>query len=244
MFILLNGQILKADKARLHSLTPGILKARGVFETLRFDAGEIFDLEDHLKRMRKGLKFFYLPMPYTLAECRSHINTLLKLNHLRQARVRLMVWRGKNTTQSAVICQAMKKQKKRWKVIIQKVKGLEQRPSGIKSLDYSLFRKNLLKAREKGYDETILVNESGYLVEGTRSNLFFVKDKILYTPSLQCGCLCGITREQVLRLAKKLGMSCKEIKAAPDRLLSADEAFVTNSVVGIMPLVRAGKVKI
>ena len=244
MFILLNGQILKADKARLHSFTPGILKARGVFETMRVDRREIFDFKDHLKRMRKGLNFFHLKMPYSARRWIDHIQELLGLNNLKEARVRLMVWRGKNTTQSAVICQAMKKQKKRWKVIIQKVKGLEQRPSGIKSLDYSLFRKNLLKAREKGYDETILVNESGYLAEGTRSNLFFVKDKILYTPSLQCGCLRGITRQHVLQSAKKLGMICKEIKAAPDRLLSADEAFVTNSIVGIMPLVRAGKVKI
>ncbi len=211
---------------------------------MRVDRRGILDFKDHLKRMRKGLRFFHFKMPYSSTEWRNHVNKLLSLNDLKEARVRWMVWREQGISQSAVICQPLaseKKQKRGWRVVIQKVKGLKRESPDVKSLDYSLFRKVLLKAREKGFDEAILVNESGYLVEGTRSNLFFVKDNILYTPSLSCGCLRGITREHVLRLAKKLGMGCRAVKATPAMLLSADEAFVTNSLVGIMPLVRIGQ---
>lgn len=241
MFILLNNQIINAQDSLMDALTPGILKGEGVFETLRVDRGEMLDFNDHLKRMQKGLKFFHLKMPYSAVEWRNHVNKVLRLNHLKEARVRLMVWRKQGVSQNAVICQPLSpeiKQKKGWRAVIQKVKGLERKSPDVKSLDYSLFRKILLKVQKEGFDEAILVNGSGYLAEGTRSNLFFVKDKTLYTPAISCGCLRGITREHVLRLTKKLGMRCKAVKATPNMLLSADKAFVTNSMIGIMPLVK------
>ncbi len=243
MFILFNSQIINADRSFLETFTPGILKAKGVFETIRVYKNGMFGLDKHLKRMREGLKFFHLKMPYSLEEWSACVHQLLILNHLKEARVRLMAWQAKNKFETAIICQPLSilkenQSREGFKASLLILKKDKRQFPHIKSLDYAFLRKAFLAAKRQGTDEAILVNKSGFLTEGTRSNIFFVKQEILYTPALQTGCLRGITRGYVIELAKDLGILCKAVQAKPKELFEADEAFLTNSVMEIMPLVK------
>jgi branched-subunit amino acid aminotransferase/4-amino-4-deoxychorismate lyase len=92
------------------------------------------------------------------------------------------------------------------------------------------------RAMARGLDEALILNRQGQLCEATRSNIFFAKGGRLFTPLLSCGCLPGITRRAVFALAEKSGIKVREGKFTLGDLRAADEAFLTNSLVGIMPL--------
>lgn len=106
----------------------------------------------------------------------------------------------------------------------------------IKSTNYL---ENLL-AREEAFAreafEGLWYNTQGYLVEGTMSNLFFVKNGVLFTPSLECGCLPGTRRSLILELASSLSIPFHEGRYPPSVLFQADEIFLTNALMGIMPV--------
>lgn len=106
----------------------------------------------------------------------------------------------------------------------------------IKSTNYM---ENILakkEAEQKGAREGIWLNTKGHLVEGTMSNLFMVKEGVLYTPALGCGCLPGTRREVVKECAEKLGIPYVEGEFSPGFLLEAEEVFLTNALMGIMPV--------
>lgn len=106
----------------------------------------------------------------------------------------------------------------------------------IKSTNYL---ENLLakqEAQERGALEGICLNSQGYVAEGSMSNLFFVRDGILYTPSLNSGCLPGTRRFIVLECARSLGIPCQEGDFLPGFLEQAQEIFLTNALMGILPV--------
>ena len=110
--------------------------------------------------------------------------------------------------------------------------------SGIKSLNYL---DNLLAredARRRGADEAILLNTRGLVAEGSASNVFLVRGNKLMTPGIQSGALSGITRRAVLELATAAGLEAVESEVEPSAFKDAAEAFLTNSVMEIMPLTR------
>jgi branched-subunit amino acid aminotransferase/4-amino-4-deoxychorismate lyase len=95
-----------------------------------------------------------------------------------------------------------------------------------------------MEAKEAGFNEGIIINTEGFIVEGTVSNIFMVKDGSLSTPAKEMGLLPGITRQAVLEIAEAKQMQAEEGKITLNKLLEADEAFLTNSLVEIMPLVE------
>jgi branched-chain amino acid aminotransferase len=106
----------------------------------------------------------------------------------------------------------------------------------IKSLN---FLNNILAKREAlaaGAFDSVLLNWEGHLTECTISNLFFVTDGRLHTPSLECGILDGITRSMVLHLAKEQNLTVEEGRFTPGQLYRSDECFVTNTSMEIMPV--------
>jgi 4-amino-4-deoxychorismate lyase len=108
----------------------------------------------------------------------------------------------------------------------------------IKSLNYT---ENILakaEVKSKGYDEALFLNIYSKLCEGAVSNIFWTKQSVIYTPDLSCGILDGITRRQVLDICSILGLSYKEGSHDLEELLSSDEVFITNSLMGIMPVCR------
>ncbi|MEK6537555.1 MAG: aminotransferase class IV, partial [Nitrospirota bacterium] len=116
-----------------------------------------------------------------------------------------------------------------------------QTPVPVKSLDYWLFRERLRQARAAGFYEALLLNHKGELVEGSRTNLFLVKDGCLFTPSIKSGCLPGVMRQKVLEGARCLKLRCSAKTLTAQDLFAADEAFLTNALLGIMPLTALDK---
>jgi len=106
----------------------------------------------------------------------------------------------------------------------------------IKTTSRILYQLSFQETRDRGFDEAIILNSRGYITEGTRSNIFLVKDREIFTPDLACGCLDGITRRVVFDLAGKYRIKVYEGKFRPQDLSQAHEAFLTNSLMGVMPL--------
>ena len=93
-----------------------------------------------------------------------------------------------------------------------------------------------MAARAVGCDEAILLNEHGYLAEGSTTNIFLASNGELTTPSLESGVLLGITREAVLEIARALNIKVLERQVELKELINAEEAFITNSILELMPL--------
>ena len=91
----------------------------------------------------------------------------------------------------------------------------------------------LEEGKKKGFDELFFTNEKKEITEGTKTNIFWIKKKTLLTPQLACGCLPGIIREKVFKIAQKIGITLEETRAAAKELEKADSVFMTNSLVQI-----------
>lgn len=235
-----DGELAEAKPALLQSLTPGVLKAKGVFETMRARKGEVALLAAHVKRMSRGLKVLDLTRPKSFPAIPENISQLLKVNRLKNARVRVMLWQKGVGVHCAIVAEPLQppgaRQYSRGFKAMLTNGHRRQTPVPIKSLDYGIFRERLQQACAGGFDEALLLNRKGELVEGSRTNIFLVKDSCLFTPSIASGCLPGVMRQVVLDRARKLKLCCaaKALKARD--LFEADEAFLTNALLGIMPL--------
>ena len=98
-----------------------------------------------------------------------------------------------------------------------------------------------MESKEAGYDDALLLNSKGFVTESAVSNIFLVKNKKLVTPSLKSGLLPGITRKTILKLAPILGLKVKETFVKPQDLYNADEVFLTNTLMELLPVARINK---
>lgn len=233
--IYLDGQYFKVDTPIIEAFTPGVFKAQGVFETMLGIGGLVLDVALHMKRLRQGLKNINIRPPVVNPLV---FKKLLRDNKLSNARVRLMVWKaGQQAHVMAVALSYKKSSKQVYRVgLIKTSRTANGRMSIIKSLDYRLFAEAYSRAQAWGFDEALLLNRRGHIFEASRANIFWIKDKVLYTPPLSSGCLKGITRQQVIKQARKLGIPVKEKNLTPEILKKSDGAFLTNSLIGIKPI--------
>ena len=229
----------------MDSLLPGVLQGQGVFETMRVYNGTIFSLAKHFDRLFRGLKLLKIPSPYSKKQWQKYLYQTIKVNSLKEARIRLAVWREKGKLRIAIVCQDFKdslirKDQMSLRAIISSVRRKKTQYSNIKSMDYLCFRQAFKEAKEQGFDEAILLNNRKEIVEGSRTNIFYIKKGILYTPAVKCGCLNGITRQIVLQCAHRLEIPNKVVTAHTQKLIRCDEAFVTNALIGVVPLTAVG----
>ncbi|MBI3616860.1 MAG: aminotransferase class IV family protein [Candidatus Omnitrophica bacterium] len=244
-FLWLDGKLVEAKHSFLESLTPGVLKAKGVFETMRVSNGKAALLEAHLRRMSRGLKVLGIRWSMSYRTIPANIRQLLRVVSLTEARVRVMLWQKGAGVHCAIVAEALappsaRRYKEGFKAILTNGHR-RQTPVPIKSLDYAIFREGLEKARAAGFDEALFVNRKNELVEGSRTNIFLVKDNCLFTPPIKSGCLPGVTRQRVIAAARGLKIHCATRALTAADLFNADEAFVTNALLGIMPLTGLDK---
>lgn len=240
--LFLDGLMVPASQSFLKALSPGILAGTGVFETMRAYSGRIFALDEHLARLWDGFESLRIRPSFSKQKIEEHLYTTLRSNKLKNARLRLTVWRGGQGLRTSIIAGAYRPFSKLvysqgFKAIISDIRRDETKANvRIKSINYLPLMIALHRAKIKGNDEAILLNQKGCVVEGSRSNIFCVKKDRLYTPALSCGCLNGVTRKIVIKLAQQLKLNCQEGCLLPKDLLSAGEAFLTNSLVELIPL--------
>jgi 4-amino-4-deoxychorismate lyase len=247
MFIYINGKIVKQEEARISPFDHGYIYGLGIFETFRVYDGHPFLFDDHLMRLRIGLKELNIQFDFSKEDLLKIIHSILEANSLRDAYIRFNVSAGQGEiglqTEEYVNPTVIVFAKPLPKFIQEKqaviLKTLRNTPEGSFRLKSHHFLNNIYAKRELGNDpskEGILLTFEGYLSEGITSNLFWIKDNSFYTPSLETGILNGITRSYLKELICILGYKLYEGYYSPSELMDSDEVFITNSIQEIVPI--------
>lgn len=255
MYVYLNDRLVPASDAVISVFDHGFLYGDGVYETLRVYDGVVFMLDEHLGRLRRSASLIGLELPMDTDSIKLSVYETLSANALKSAYMRLTVSRGpgpvgldpalcKEPT-LVIVTGEFKEYPKQFyengvRLIIPRIRRNlnEAINPQIKSLN---FLNNILakiEAKHSDAYEALMLNALDKLTEGTVSNAFFMKDEILCTPSLECGILDGITRQIVLDLAVKEGMTVKEGAFTREDIYEASEVFITNTTMELMPVCR------
>ncbi|MDM5186542.1 aminodeoxychorismate lyase [Bacillus sp. DX4.1] len=249
MLIYVNGSFVEASEAKISPYDHGYLYGLGVFETFRIYKGHPFLLDDHYERLMAALSTLHIQWEMTRDDVLHILQELLVRNELDHAYIRFNVSAGAGeiglqtemyeNPSVIVFIKSLPSpgvSVEKEGVILQQTRNT---PEGAFRLKSHHYLNNILGKREIGNTtskEGIFFTEAGYVAEGIVSNLFFVKDRVLYTPSLETGILNGIIRAFIIMAAGTLNIQIEEGFFTKEELLSADEVFVTNSIQEIVPL--------
>lgn len=231
----------------------GFLYGDGLFETIRVVEGRTPLLVAHLRRLAAGARLLaFPPLPWSDSEIAADCEELVRRNGVTRGWLRLTLTRGSGSrgfeppsqAEPVLILQARSWDpdpdlaRRGYRAVLAGVRVSAQSPlCRVKSL--SALEKVLARAeaRQQGCEEALLLNTDGYLTEGAATNLFLVRDGQILTPHPDCGLLPGIARELVMAAARELGYPVVESRLVPQDLWTADEAFLTNALLLVVPLV-------
>ena len=222
--ILLNGQLIDSEKTYLDS---GFYFGRGLFETMLVRKKPVF-LKEHLDRLNSGLQIISVNKKITEEDVLAAVEKL----KCEDCVLKLVVT-DKNIIYTTRENNYTEQQyKKGFSVKISSIKKNQySKITYLKSLNYLeniLEHENSIK---EGYNEVLFFNTNGNLAEGSVSNVFFIKDKKIYTPSISCGLLNGTVRKFIVNNYNVIEGNFDE-----SNLMNADEIFLTNSIMGVMKI--------
>lgn len=248
--VYLNGKLIPRSKAKVSVLDYGFLFGFGLYETIRAYNGKAFRLDNHLARLRYSAD--RIGIAINTAVIRKAVLDTVKANGFRETRIRITVSLGEGTiTPNLASCieptiavlvteykpPAPEKYRDGFKVIVSSIRRNSRSPvtymKSANTMEAMLARQ---EARTKGADEALFLNEKGFLTEASGSNIFLVSDGILITPRFEAGILPGVTRVVVFEVANHSGIKVREKNVRLEELLQADEAFITNSLIEIVPV--------
>lgn len=251
--IYLNGLFWPQSKARVSVLDRGFIYGDGLFETLRAYSNKIFRLDDHLDRLFRSAQMIFLELPMTRNEIGSAVNQTLEINGLSDSIIRLTVTRGEQEpginidygASPTVVIQA-RPVAQLPTLIYQngiaislfnnsapRVSGLCDQIKSCNFLSQIVLRE---KAVREGAFECVMLDDRNHVAEGTTSNIFIVKNNELKTPELSEFVLPGVTRQVMLEIASASGIPCKELALTENDIYSADEVFITNTGIEVLPV--------
>jgi branched-chain amino acid aminotransferase len=256
--IWLNGEFVPWEEAKVHVLSHGLHYGSGVFEGIRCYETErgpaIFRHKDHLDRLERSAAMYYLEMPFTGEQIRAATHELINRNQLRSCYIRPLAFRGYGemglyapTAPVDVMIAVWP-----WGAYLGeegKSHGVRARvsswrrisPAGLiphakasgQYLNSILAKTEVAKA---GYDEAILLDERGFVCEGSGENVFVVRDGVLVTPPHTASILDGINRKSVIQIARDLGYTVVERDIARAELYIAEEIFLTGTAAELVPV--------
>jgi len=250
--VYLDGKLMPRSKAKLSPFDHGFLYGYGLFETTRAYQGHIFRLDRHLTRLRCSARSLGLAERLAAFDLETACVATLEANKLQDARLRLTVSAGEgDMTPDPGTCSTLtvlisartlvplpqEKYESGFKATLSSLRRNSQSPlSRLKSTCYMENIIARMAAKAAGCDEAILLNEQGFLAEGSTTNVFLANNGELVTPSLESGALPGITREVVLEIARASDIKTLERQVELRELIEAEEAFLTNSILELVPL--------
>jgi branched-chain amino acid aminotransferase len=256
--IWMNGEFVAWEDAKVHVLTHSLHYGTGVFEGIRAYETErgtgIFRHHDHLERLERSARLYYMDLPYSKEQLREATHELIVRNGFKSCYIRPLVFRGhgpmglnplENPVEAAIAVWE-------WGAYL----GEEGKRSGVRArvsswrrisaeslvphskacgqyLNSVLAKIESLKA---GYEEAILLDDKGNVSEGTGENVFIVKDGVIYTPPQAASILDGINRKSVMQIARDLGYELIERDIARAELALADEVFLTGTAAELTPM--------
>jgi branched-chain amino acid aminotransferase len=256
--IWMDGKLVDWDSAQVHVLTHALHYGSGVFEGIRcYDTESgpaVFRLTEHMERLARSAKMLRMAIPYTVEQMVDATLELIRANNLPSCYIRPVVMRGYGAMGVDPIPCPVQTFIAAWPWdsylgedalqhgVDAGVSSWRQRsnnsvPPQIKAtgsyINSSFAR---MEANDHGYAEAILLNEAGFVCEGTGENLFVVRDELLITPPVSDGILEGITRDTVIALAQDLGMDVIEASLVRADLYTADEIFFCGTAAEVVPV--------
>ncbi|MFA4884407.1 MAG: aminotransferase class IV [Desulfotomaculaceae bacterium] len=241
-----NGDLLPAEKARLSVDDRGFLHGLGLFETILVYEGRPALLKHHLERLEASARELGLQMPVDWEPVKA-VEAVIRAGNIVHGAIRLTVTAGPEGGSPGVVVAPRPHHphhaedcRRGWRASLIPWRRYPQNPIyRHKTLN---FAENMLARRwahSSGYDEGLFENTDGHITEGTVTNLFvFDNGNRLCTPPVKDGLLPGVVRRVVLELARGNGIPAIETSLLPEDLFHIREAFLTNSLLGIMPLVK------
>ena len=256
-FIWLDGELVPWEEAKVHVLTHTLHYGMGVFEGVRaYETAKgpaIFRLQEHTDRLFNSAHIMNMTIPFSKEEINAAQLAAVKENNLPHAYLRPMVFYGSegmglraHNLKVHVMVAAWE-----WPAYM----SPEALELGIKvrTSSYTRHHVNITMCKAKangnyinsmlalnealsgGADEALLLDNEGYVAEGSGENIFVIKDKVLYTPELT-SCLDGITRKTIIQLAEERGYTVREKRITRDEIYVADEAFFTGTAAEVTPI--------
>jgi D-alanine transaminase len=249
----LNGKLLPKDDIKISPDDRGFLFADGIYEVVRWYEGFFYDMNSHMIRLKRSLN--ELRINWNEADLFPSIaNDLIKQNKLEDvpAMVYLQVTRGvarrthffpsPEVTPTAYACSWGFKPESHLKETGIKVmlkEDIRWSRCDIKSVSLLPNTLSFQEAKENGMKECIFVR-NGLITEGSHSNIFFVMDKTLFTHPESNHVLSGITRKNILRIARESGIKIREEAVPENRIRFVQEAFITNTSAEVTPVIELG----
>jgi branched-chain amino acid aminotransferase len=247
--VFLNDRLVDADKASISVTDSGFLYGAGLFETMRTYEGVVFSLKDHLDRLFFSTAALSIDHKYDRHFITEAIYNLLEENELTDARIRLTLTGGPMSSpeeehKATLLIAATKLQPYPEEyyqngVLVVLCPFRQNTTEPIyrhKTTNYFSRMIALKMAHQKRAAEALWFTVDNRLSEGCISNVFLVKDSVLYTPPIETPVLAGVARKTVCQLALKNSINLNEIDLSIDDLLAADEVFLTNVIMQIMPV--------
>jgi branched-chain amino acid aminotransferase len=256
--IWMNGEFVAWEDAKVHVLTHALHYGTGVFEGERcYDTERgpaIFRHDEHLDRLERSAKLYYMDIPYSRDQLREATHELIARNGFRSCYIRPLVYRGHgpmglnpldNPVEAIIACWE-------WGAYLGeegKQKGIRARVSSWRRISAdslvpmakasgqylnSVLAK--IEAQKSGYEEAILLDDKGYVCEGTGENIYVVRDGVIATPAVTNAILWGINRMSILEIAKDLGYEVVQRDVARAELALADEVFMSGTAAELTPV--------
>ena len=264
--IWMNGKLVPFKDAKVHVLTHALHYSTSVFEGIRCyntpKGSAVFRLQEHVDRFFKSAKSYSMKMQFSKKEISSAILKTVKTSGLKECYIRPLAYYGygtmgltptQNKVDVSIACwewtmgegKAGKFSGAKCKVSSWiKIDSRSQPMQAKAAPNYSNAALARVEALENGYDEAIMLNFQGKVVEGSAENIFVVKDDIIQTPPLSAGLLEGITRDSVIQIIEENGGFVIERDLDRDDLYSADEIFMTGTAAEVKSVTQVDKVKV
>ncbi|MEH7352046.1 branched-chain-amino-acid transaminase [Neobacillus drentensis] len=254
-WIFLGGKFVKKEDAVVSVFDHGFLYGDGVFEGIRVYSGNVFRLDAHLKRLFESAQSIMLKIPYTQDEMTELIVETIRKNQLESAYIRVVVSRGKgnlgldpascSNPNVIIIAEALTMYPKEFYengIKIASVASRRNRPDvlspQVKSLNYLNNILVKLEANQVGVQEALMLNDQGYVTEGSADNIFIVKNDVIYTPPVYLGALEGITRNAIIDVARATGYEVRESPFTRHDVYVADEVFLTGTAIEVIAVIE------
>jgi branched-chain amino acid aminotransferase len=256
-WIWMNGEFVPWDDAKVHVLSHGLHYGTGVFEGIRAYETErgpaIFRHRDHLDRLHRSAELYYLELPFSSDQLRAATHELIRRNGLRSCYIRPIAFRGygemglyaKQAPIDVLIAvwpwgaylgeegkrNGIRAKVSSWRAISADSLIPHAKAAG-QYLNSVLAKEESVKA---GYDEAILLDQQGFVSEGSGENIFVIKNGKSYDPELTSA-LVGITRDAVANFAADMGLTLEARRLTRDDIYIADEAFFTGTAAEVTPI--------
>jgi branched-chain amino acid aminotransferase len=254
-WVYVNGEYVLKDDAKVSVYDHGFLYGDGVFEGIRVYNGNVYRLDEHLQRLYESAQSIMLIIPHTKEELTNIIVETLQKNQYRDAYIRLVVSRGKgNLGLDPFTCgkpgviviteQLALFPKKLYETGLEiiTVASRRNRPDvlspKVKSLNYLNNILVKIEASLAGVSEALMLNDQGYVAEGSADNVFIVKGNTIKTPPGYLGALEGITRNAIVEIANELGYKMVEEPFTRHDVYVADEVFLTGTAAEVIAVVK------